>query len=172
MKKTLTTLAVAAATIITTAGAAAAAPVFDIKPAALSRGADVQIAHIEGHSVVDGSIRIEVPAARVALLGKTGSSYVIQTHNADYRNAQVWRMRPDGSRTRLLHGRNAENVVLSDTGATLVSATGVSGSRTQLLASTSPQATCREPGSSGATCQFSTWAAGGSSSAAGTGHAP
>ena len=134
MKKTLTTLAVAVATIITTAGAAAAAPVFDIKPAALTRGADVQIAHIEGHSVVDGSIRIEVPAARVTLLGKTGSSYVIQTHNADYRNAQVWKMRPDGSRTRLLHGRSAEDVVLSDKGATLVSATGASGGRTQLLA--------------------------------------
>ena len=134
MKKTLTTLAVAAATIVTTAGATAAAPVFDIRPAALPRGADVQIAHIEGHSVVDGSTRIVVPAARVTLLGKNGGSYVIQTRNAEYRNAQVWKIRSDGSRTRLLHGRNAEDVVLSDKGATLVSAIGLADRRTQFLA--------------------------------------
>jgi hypothetical protein len=134
LKKSLTALALAAATVLTTAGSATAAPSYDIVPGALPRGANVQIPHIEGHSVVDGSIRIKVAAARVDLLGKAGSNYVISTHNADYGDARVWKLQPDGSRSLLLRGRYADNVVLSDQGATLVSATNVGNRTTRLLA--------------------------------------
>ncbi len=135
MKKTLTTLAVAAATIITTAGAAgaaAAAPEFDIQPAALPRGADVHMAHVEGQFVVDGSIRIRIVAPRVTLLGKFGTSYVVHTQNADYLDTHVWKIRPDGSRTQLLEGPYVLSVELSDKGATLVSASSIMGRRTQV----------------------------------------
>ena len=66
-----------AATLV--AAPASAVPTMTIKPTKLSRGADVAIPHLEGKTVVDGSVRIKVKAPTVRLVGKSGTAYVVGT---------------------------------------------------------------------------------------------
>ncbi len=68
----------AAATVLVGAPATAAAPV-EIKPSQLSRGADVQVPHVRGRSVVDGEVTVPVGGSFVDLLGRSGKGYVVVT---------------------------------------------------------------------------------------------
>ncbi len=74
LTRTTTALAAAAlagglsATLLAAPSAAAAATT-TINPAKLPRGADVAVPHLEGKTVVDGTVRIPVKAPTVRLLG-------------------------------------------------------------------------------------------------------
>jgi hypothetical protein len=98
--------------------AAVAAPATtEIKPGSLPRGDDVAIPHLEGKTVVDGDVRVRVRAATVRLLGKSGTSYVVNTHNRDFTLSRLLKVDADGSRTVLAKGaedRLAEPLLSSD----------------------------------------------------------
>jgi len=137
MKKALGVLALAAATTFAAIAPASAAPTYDVKPGALSRGADVRIPHLEGKTIVDGSIRVTVKAANVSLLGKAPGGYVVGTRDADYNSPRIWRYAPDGTRTLLLRGFEDSEAALSDDGRRLAAVFGFPSSRRVALISTS-----------------------------------
>ncbi len=139
MKRTLALTSTAAVLLALTSPAAQAAqaarpPSYDLRPAALERGPDVRVAHVEDGTVVDGATRIPVAEPHVSLLGTFAASYIVQTRDSEYTRTRVWRLETDGSRTRLLKGRSAEAVELSDHGATLASATYLGKAGSRLLA--------------------------------------
>jgi hypothetical protein len=119
MKKSLGALALAAAAVLTTGAPAAAAPTYDVKPAALPRGADVRIPHMDGRTIVDGSTRIPVQATFADLLGKAPAGYVVGTHDADFASPRFWLYRTDGTRLLLTSGWDDNEPQLSDNGSRL-----------------------------------------------------
>jgi hypothetical protein len=70
------------------------APVIDIRPAELAKGAAPSIAQLVGRTVIDGDIRVKVPA-RTFFLGKSGTSYVVAGAG------RVLRLDADGTKTRI-----------------------------------------------------------------------
>jgi hypothetical protein len=83
---------------------ATAAATTTLNPAKLPRGADVAIPHLEGKTVVDGSVRIRIKAPALRLLGKSGTSYVVGTADRQGAHGQFFRVAPDGTRTKLGRG--------------------------------------------------------------------
>ena len=127
MHRLLRTLAAPATVILTAALAAtvagapaSAAPTTTIKPAALPRGADVSIPHLEQKTVVDGAVRIRIKAPVVRLLGKSGGAYVVGTANRMGGHGRVFRVQPDGTRTQLARASIYQSQ-LSDDGVSIVS---------------------------------------------------
>jgi hypothetical protein len=79
----------------------------------------VAVAHVEGQTVVDGDLRIPVDADVVRYVGKSGSSYVVETGDETGGHSRIVRVAPDGSVTRL--ARSYENPAeLADDGQLLV----------------------------------------------------
>jgi hypothetical protein len=117
-----TITAVAAGTLAATllASPASAAPAIVLTPGGLQRGADLSLPHLEGKTVVDGSVRVRVKAPTLVLLGKSGAAYVVGTANAQGARGRVYRVTADGART-LLARSNPFQTRLSDDGLTLVS---------------------------------------------------
>ena len=118
--------AVAAATaslLIGLAAPAVAVPDTHLVPAALDRGPDVRIPHLEGHTVVDGETRIRVHAGAVRLLGTSGRDYVVGTSDrSGTDHFRVLRLGPDGRRHVLLRGVPMWDVRLSGDGTQLARA--------------------------------------------------
>ena len=115
-------LAVAAAGTLaaTLVSGPASAATTTLQPAKLPRGADVAIPHLEGKTIVDGTVRIRIKAPTLRLLGKSGTSYVVGTADRQGAHGQFFRVAPDGTRTRL--GRaNVYLTELSGDGQNLVS---------------------------------------------------
>lgn len=124
MKPTLvaSTLA-AAAVLLGTAAPAGAVPVTELRPAQLERGEDVAIPHLEGKTVVDGDIRIDVRAGAVSLLGKSGDDYVVGAANSSYSGRfRALRITPEGERTVLFRDVPIYELELSDDGAQISAA--------------------------------------------------
>jgi hypothetical protein len=122
--RTLTRAAIAlaagslAATLV--AAPSSAADATTLNPGKLPRGADVAIPHLEGKTVVDGSIRVKVKAPMVRLLGTSGTAYVVGTANREGGHGRLLRVAADGTRTKL--GRaSVWTSQLSDDGQTVVS---------------------------------------------------
>jgi hypothetical protein len=82
-------------------------PASTIKPARLKRGQDPSIPQLLGTTILDGSLRIEVPAREVQLLGKSGREYVVATWSRSGR-AQVERVGVDGARETILDHINGD----------------------------------------------------------------
>ena len=108
------------------AGALLAAPsdaasrVVVVRPASLPPGPALRMPHVEGTTLVDGSVRIRLEATYAWLLGKAGSEYVVQV--ADSGGAtMVEAYRADGTHRVLLARAAAVDVRLSDDGTRLVS---------------------------------------------------
>ena len=119
---TLTLVATALATAATAPPAAAVvapAPTYVIRPGALERGANIKIAHLEGRTIVDGSIRVPLRGAHVSLIATSGANYLVGTTNADFEAPKIWRVRPSGARTLILSGYSAFDAEVSDAGARL-----------------------------------------------------
>lgn len=117
--------AVATGTLAATLVAApsSAATTTTLNPATLPRGADVSVPHLEGKTVVDGTVRIRVKAGTVRLLGKSGTAYVVATADKQGAGGRLVRLAADGTSTRL--GRaNVFSSRLSDDGQTVVSTQG------------------------------------------------
>ena len=114
-------LAVVTAVLSTTmlAGPASAKPAVTLTPGGLPRGADVTIPHLEGKTIVDGPVHVQVKAPMLRLLGKSGSAYVVGTANAQGAKGRIYRVTADGSRT-LLARSHPFQTVLSGDGATVV----------------------------------------------------
>jgi hypothetical protein len=110
------------AALIASSAASAVPATTEIKPGALPRGADVAVPHLEGKTVVDGDTRIRVRGATVRLLGKSGSSYVVNTLNRDFTVSRMLRLEADGSQTVLAEGGEDELVepLLSSDGLLVV----------------------------------------------------
>jgi len=119
-----------AATIV--ASPASAVPTQTLNPSKLPRGADVAIPHVEGKTVVDGSVRIAVKAANVTLLGTSGTAYIVGTSDANGEGGHVIRLEANGASTDL-GAASIYETVLSGDGQTVVSSRSV-GSKTVVKA--------------------------------------
>jgi hypothetical protein len=113
-------VAVATAALVSTLAAAPATA----EPAItltrdLPRGADITVPHLEGHTVVDGSVRVTVDAPQVRLLGKSGPSYVVGTTSKQGGRGRIYRLAADGTKT-LLAKAHPFMSILSGDGTTLV----------------------------------------------------
>ena len=124
LPRTLATLAAITltATLVATSAPApsAAAPTTTINPVKLPRGADISIPHLEQKTLVDGAVRIRIKAAYVRLLGKAGTDYIVGTEARTGGHGRILRIRPDGTRTRLVRG-DVWQTELSDDGTSIVS---------------------------------------------------
>lgn len=123
MKSIIAASAVSAIALLLGAAApAAAVPETELRPARLDRGEDVSIPHLEGKTVVDGDVRIEVSAGSVSLLGKSGTDYVVGAANSNYSGKfRVLRFTPDGTKTVLFRDIPIYELELSDDGAQVAS---------------------------------------------------
>jgi hypothetical protein len=112
-----------AATLATglVAAPANAKPAITLSPGDLPRGADVSVPHIDGdgHTIVDGAIRVTVKAPQVSLLGKSGAAYVVGTMSEQGGHGRIYRVTADGTRT-LLAKAQPYQTLLSDDGGTIV----------------------------------------------------
>jgi hypothetical protein len=124
MKRTLAAAAAATvALLLALPGPASAVPETPLRPAALDRGPDVRIPHLEGHTVVDGDIRIPVRAGAVRLLGTSGRDYVVGTSDrSGTDHFRVLRLSADGGRRVVLRGVPMWDVRLSGDGTQLARA--------------------------------------------------
>ena len=113
--------ALAATVLAGTAAPATARPATTLTPGGLDRGADIAVPHLDedGHTVVDGSVRVPVKAPQVRLLGRSGASYVVGTMSKQGGHGRIYRVGADGSRT-LLARASAFMSLLSGDGGTLV----------------------------------------------------
>jgi hypothetical protein len=123
MKLTLSVLVTGAlaATLAATmpAAPASAKPLSILTPGNLTRGADVTVAHLDGKTVVDGSVRVRIKAPTVRLLGKSGSDYVVATADRQGAHGRILRVEADGTTTRLARADVFETILSGD-GATVV----------------------------------------------------
>ncbi len=101
------------------ASPASAKPAITLTPGDLPRGADVSIPHLEGKTVVDGTVRVKVKAPMLRLLGKSGSAYVVGTANAQGAKGRIYRIAADGTRTLLARSHPYETLLSGDA-ATIV----------------------------------------------------
>lgn len=122
----------AVALLLGAAAPAAAVPETELRPALLDRGEDVSIPHLEGKTVVDGDVRLDVEAEAVSLLGKSGDDYVVGAANSSYSGRfRVLRLTPSGTRTVLFRDVPIHELELSDDGAQIASSR-IRGSRTRV----------------------------------------
>jgi hypothetical protein len=135
MKSTL----IAAAALLTLAAlvgspsvADAAAPSVELKPGSIERGADVAGPHVEGRTLVDGSMRMTFRAPRVTFLGRSGDRYVVHLSRKDGSNARIIWIRADESQRVLWRGLDASQVLLSQDGRHLVTTPSVSSDWTTI----------------------------------------
>jgi hypothetical protein len=101
------------------AAPASAKPAITLTPSSLPRGADVSVPHVDGHTVVDGTVRITIDRPQVRLLGKSGTAYVVGTMSESGRHGRIWRFSADGGRTLLARAHPFMSI-LSHDGAILV----------------------------------------------------
>ncbi|HEX5088690.1 MAG TPA: hypothetical protein VFV89_12840 [Nocardioides sp.] len=115
-------VAVAAGTLTATlvAAPATAKPTVVLTPGSLSRGPDIAGPHLDGKTVVDGTVRVRIKAPQVRLLGKSGSSYVVGTASKQGGHGRIYRVATDGTRTLLTKAHPYETLLSGD-GATIVS---------------------------------------------------
>lgn len=140
MKKLTAVLAAAAVSALALAVPAQAAAPTNIQPTKLPRGDDVRIAHLEGHTVVDGDRRVPVKGGSPYLLGESGDGYVLLVRGKkEYR---VVRVAPGRAQKKLV-GDTSTQVVLAGDGRTFavttsaqVTAVDVRSARTGRLVGT------------------------------------
>ena len=108
-KTKLAALGAAAATLAvltgghTTPAASAPQAVVEIKPAALDRGPNPQIAFQDRTRILDGSVNIDVDVKSMSLIGESGDDYLVLTWGSGNRY-QVRRVDQSGNLTLLRRG--------------------------------------------------------------------
>ncbi|WP_154402894.1 hypothetical protein [Nocardioides speluncae] len=113
--------------------AAHAEPTKNLKPAAIKRGPDPRIPHVQGNTVVDGDRRIVVNAQVVRLLGKAGpASYVVQASAGSGANLRPLRVGVGQPAKVLLRGEKTWSAKLNTSG-TRVAVTDSQTSQRTLL---------------------------------------
>ncbi len=119
-------------TAILSALLATVAPTVSIQPAALDRGPDVPDPHVEGRTLIDGSMRMTFRAPNVTYLGKSGKRYVVHLARRDGSHRRVLWIRADEKQKVLVRGIDAALVRLSGDGKDLVTTPRQSAARTSL----------------------------------------
>jgi hypothetical protein len=112
------------------ASPASAMPAITLTPGSLSRGADVAIPHLDGKTVVDGTVRVKVKAPTVRLLGKSGADYVVATGNKQGGHGRIFRVAADGSRTLLARANVFQTILAGDGGRLVATKIGRSAKTT------------------------------------------
>lgn len=112
------------------APAGAAAPTVELRPGSLDRGDDVAGPHVEGRTLVDGTLRISFRWPNVTLLGTSGTAYVVNVSRTDGTHQQTLRVHRDDSFTVLARGLDSSEVLLSGDGDHLVTTPDAGSSRT------------------------------------------
>jgi hypothetical protein len=74
----------------------------------------VTVPHLDGKTVVDGSVRVRIKAPTVRLLGKSGSAYVVATADAQGGHGRILRVAADGTTTRLTRANVYETILSGD----------------------------------------------------------
>lgn len=119
-------LALAATTVVlllAAAAPAAAVPETELRPARLERGPDVAIPHLEGKTVVDGDVRVQIDAGLVRFLGTSGDDYVVGASNrTGGGNYRVLRVSADGAISTVLTDVPIWELVLSADGTQIADA--------------------------------------------------
>ncbi|GAW49138.1 MULTISPECIES: hypothetical protein [unclassified Nocardioides] len=123
-------IALAAVCASPAVAAAPEAPTVELKPGSIERGADIAGPHVEGSTVVDGSLRITLDSPHVSLLGTSGKAYVVLVSEKDGSAPKVLRVRRDDGYRVLTRGQDSWDVVLSDDGDHLLSTPSYSAHRT------------------------------------------
>ena len=131
--RTLAAVATGAVAATLVASPASAVPTQTLNPSKLPRGADIAIPHVEGKTVVDGTVRITVDAANVRLLGKSGTAYVVGTSDKNGEGGRVVRIEANGTATDL-GATSVYETVLSGDGQTVVSSRTTNGGKTVVKA--------------------------------------
>lgn len=119
MRRLLTTTAAVlalAAPLLTAAPSNAAPPEVTIKPGALKRGPDPVGVHLDGNTIHDGGVTVEVNAARVLLLGKWNDFYIAALGNKEWANTRLVRIAKSGRVKLLVAGIDPFNVTLDADG--------------------------------------------------------
>ncbi len=112
---------------------ASAVPETRLKPARLDRGAPMQVAHLNDHTIVDGDVRVTVKGGQVRLLGASGDDYVVGISDKDGGgNFRTVRVTAEGARTVLFRDESIWDQTLSDDGAQVAVATYVDRRRTRV----------------------------------------
>ncbi|MCW2793581.1 MAG: hypothetical protein JWO76_2679 [Nocardioides sp.] len=110
-------------TVAAPVSAAEPAPVTQLRPAHLDRGADEALPHLDGSTIVDGDLRIPVRAGWFRLLGRSGDAYVVRASNpGGTAHVRIVRVRTDGSARVLGRGSRLYDGILSDEGDRVVAA--------------------------------------------------
>ncbi|MDO9495328.1 MAG: hypothetical protein Q7J48_06480 [Nocardioides sp.] len=104
----------------------------ELRPAALERGADIRLPHLEGRTVVDGDVRVRVRGERVTLLGRSGKGYVVGVTRADGSGGVVKRVRPGAPARVLLRRVSPYVLTLSGDGQHLARVSGNTPERTRI----------------------------------------
>jgi hypothetical protein len=124
LSRALAGATIAALTATLVAAPATAMPATTLTPHGLDRGPDITVPHLDadGHTVVDGTIRVSVAGPQVRLLGKSGTAYVVGTMSERGGHGRIYRVAADGTRT-LVAKAHPYMSILSGDGATLVTTT-------------------------------------------------
>jgi hypothetical protein len=119
VKLALTTVVSGTLAATLAAAPAGAKPATVLTAGSVPRGADVTIPHLDGKTVVDGSVRVRIKAPTVRLLGTSGPAYVVATADRQGAHGRVLRVAADGT-TTLLARADVYQTVLSGDGSRVV----------------------------------------------------
>jgi hypothetical protein len=109
---TFTTAVVTLGVSLLSAAPSDAAETIPIKPGALSRGPDVAGPHLEGTTIVDGTVTVKVKRPNVLLYGKWQGSYIAATGNSQWGNVKLVRIAANGTVSLLREFIDPFNAVL------------------------------------------------------------
>ena len=132
MRRLLTTttvlLALAAPLLVTAPSNAAPADVV-IKPGALKRGPDIAGAHLDGTTIHDGDVTVELTQARAILYGKWNDFYIVATGDKEWGDVKLWRVSAAGVKKRLAKFIDPFNTELDPDGGQVAYSYGDSTSK-------------------------------------------
>ena len=111
-------LAGLAGTLLTPASAAAPE---ELLLGELSRGAPPAVPYLEDHTIVDGSVRIDVPHRVSTLVGRSGDDYLVTAFSPTGPD-RLLRVRSDGTRSVVLRQEALYGATLSPDGGTVAHA--------------------------------------------------
>jgi hypothetical protein len=103
----------------TASPASAAVPTTDLVFRDLDRGPAPAVPYLEGDTIVDGTVRIDVPRRVAGLLGTSGGDYLVWAFSRSGSDDTILRIAPDGTREVLVRDRTLYDSHLSPDGDTI-----------------------------------------------------
>ena len=126
---TAAALVALAAPLLATAPSNAAPADIQIKPGALKRGPDIADAHLEGTTIRDGDVTVELSGARAMLYGKWNDFYIVATGDREWGNVKLLRVSATGATKRLAKFIDPFNTKLDSDGGQVAYSYGDSTSK-------------------------------------------